>query len=59
MRSLKYLIPIAVFTVIAVFLLIGLNRNPREIPSPLIGKPAPVFELPSWTDPARPSRRRA
>ncbi len=51
MRSLKYLIPIAVFTVIAVFLLIGLNRNPREIPSPLIGKPAPVFELPQLDRP--------
>jgi cytochrome c biogenesis protein CcmG/thiol:disulfide interchange protein DsbE len=25
---------------------IGLKRNPREVPSPRIGKPAPAFELP-------------
>jgi len=29
-----------------VFLAIGLTRDPREIPSPLIGKPAPVFTAP-------------
>jgi cytochrome c biogenesis protein CcmG/thiol:disulfide interchange protein DsbE len=25
---------------------VGLTLNPREVPSPLIGKPAPAFELP-------------
>jgi cytochrome c biogenesis protein CcmG/thiol:disulfide interchange protein DsbE len=48
MRSLRFVLPAAIFAVIAAFLLLGLKpgRDPREIPSPLIGKPAPVFELP-------------
>ncbi len=45
MKSLKFLIPLAVFLVLAGFLAVGLNLNPREVPSPLIGKPAPAFEL--------------
>jgi cytochrome c biogenesis protein CcmG/thiol:disulfide interchange protein DsbE len=44
-------IPLIVFGVIAVFLMIGLNMNPREIPSPLIGKPVPEFSLPSLEQP--------
>jgi len=48
LRSLRYLIPAALFAVIAAFLLLGLKpgRDPKEIPSPLIGKAAPGFELP-------------
>lgn len=42
----KTLIPLAIFCVLLVFLAIGLTRDPREIPSPLIGKPAPVFAAP-------------
>lgn len=38
--------PLAVFLVAIVFLGIGLTLNPREIPSPLIGKPVPEFSLP-------------
>lgn len=41
----KYIIPLALFIVMAVFLAIGLNLNPRDIPSPYIGKPAPAFSL--------------
>lgn len=44
-RYLKFLIPLALFLVLAGFLAVGLNLNPREVPSPLIGKPAPAFEL--------------
>ena len=40
----KALIPLALFIVLAVFLGIGLTRDPREIPSPLINKPAPQFQ---------------
>ena len=40
----KALIPLGVFIVLAIFLAIGLTRDPREVPSPLIGKPAPVFQ---------------
>lgn len=41
----RYLIPLFVFIIFAVFLLVGLTLNPRQVPSPLIDKPAPVFEL--------------
>lgn len=44
--GLPYLAPLLVFVAIAAFLAIGLTRNPREIPSPLIGKPVPQFDLP-------------
>lgn len=40
-------IPLVLFVVLAVFLAIGLQRDPRLVPSPLIGKPAPAFTLPS------------
>ena len=39
-------IPLLVFVVMAVFFAIGLTMNPRDIPSPLIGKPVPEFSLP-------------
>jgi cytochrome c biogenesis protein CcmG/thiol:disulfide interchange protein DsbE len=42
----RYLLPLAVFLVMAGFLAVGLNRDPREVPSPLIDKPAPAFNLP-------------
>src|SRR3990170_8967140 len=40
------LVPLAVFLVVGVFLAVGLTLNPREVPSPLIGKPVPEFSLP-------------
>jgi cytochrome c biogenesis protein CcmG, thiol:disulfide interchange protein DsbE len=46
MKRLKYLLPLALFGALAVFLLRGLWLNPREVPSPLIGKPAPAFVAP-------------
>lgn len=42
----RFLLPLAAFLVLAVFLGVGLGLNPREVPSPLVGKPAPHFELP-------------
>jgi cytochrome c biogenesis protein CcmG/thiol:disulfide interchange protein DsbE len=47
----RYLIPLAVFVLMAGFLAVGLKLNPREVPSPLVGKPAPAFELPQLRDP--------
>ncbi len=44
--SVRYLLPLAVFLGVAVFLGIGLTLDPREVPSPLIGKPVPEFSLP-------------
>jgi cytochrome c biogenesis protein CcmG/thiol:disulfide interchange protein DsbE len=45
-RAALFLVPLAAFIVLAVFLMRGLWLNPREVPSPLIGKPAPAFERP-------------
>jgi cytochrome c biogenesis protein CcmG, thiol:disulfide interchange protein DsbE len=42
----KALIPLALFLVIAGFLFAGLDLKPRDVPSPLVGKSAPRFELP-------------
>ena len=42
---MRFLIPLGVFAVMVLFLGIGLTLNPREVPSPLIGKPAPTFQL--------------
>jgi cytochrome c biogenesis protein CcmG, thiol:disulfide interchange protein DsbE len=41
----KFLIPLLLFIVLVGFLAVGLNRDPHEVPSPLINKLAPAFEL--------------
>lgn len=41
----KFLVPLALFLVLAGFLGYGLTLNPREVPSPLVDKPAPEFRL--------------
>src|SRR5574343_1976229 len=51
MLKLKFLLPLLLFVVMAVFLAIGLRLNPKDIPSPLIDKPAPVFSLPILATP--------
>ena len=38
MKRLAFLIPLAAFIALAVVLAVGLNRDPREVPSPLIGQ---------------------
>ena len=43
---LRYLIPLVIFVVLAVFLAIGLTRDPHELKSVLINKPAPAFRVP-------------
>jgi cytochrome c biogenesis protein CcmG/thiol:disulfide interchange protein DsbE len=48
---LKYLIPLAIFLVLVIFLAIGLTRNPQELPSALLDKPAPTFRLPQLKQP--------
>jgi cytochrome c biogenesis protein CcmG/thiol:disulfide interchange protein DsbE len=45
------------FVALAWFLYAGLSLNPREVPSPLIGKPAPAFALPRLDDPAQTIKR--
>ena len=46
MKRLLILVPLALFVALAGFLAVGLKRDPREVPSPLVGKPAPDFSLP-------------
>ncbi|MDR0736404.1 MAG: DsbE family thiol:disulfide interchange protein [Zoogloeaceae bacterium] len=46
----RYLWIFAAFALLVVLLAIGLTRDPREIPSPLIGKSAPEFVLPRLDD---------
>ena len=41
-----FVVPLLVFAGIAAMLAVGLTLNPREIPSPLIGKAVPEFALP-------------
>jgi cytochrome c biogenesis protein CcmG/thiol:disulfide interchange protein DsbE len=43
---IKRFLPLIIFASLASLLAIGLTLNPREVPSPLIGKSAPEFELP-------------
>ena len=45
MKHLRFLLPLAGFALLLAFLGLGLGLNPREVPSPLIGKPAPAFTL--------------
>jgi cytochrome c biogenesis protein CcmG/thiol:disulfide interchange protein DsbE len=43
---MRFILPFVIFVILAVFLFVGLNLDPREVPSPLVGKPAPAFVLP-------------
>jgi cytochrome c biogenesis protein CcmG, thiol:disulfide interchange protein DsbE len=51
---LKFVVPFVVFLLLGAFLYVGLYRDPSYVPSPLIGKPAPEFHLPSLQDAAYP-----
>jgi cytochrome c biogenesis protein CcmG/thiol:disulfide interchange protein DsbE len=44
--KVRFLIPLALFAVLVGFLIVGLQHDPREIPSPLVQKPAPAFQVP-------------
>jgi cytochrome c biogenesis protein CcmG/thiol:disulfide interchange protein DsbE len=48
---MRYILPLVAFLVLSAFLYVGLNLNPHEVPSPLIGKPAPAFSLPQLQQP--------
>ncbi|HLW25571.1 MAG TPA: DsbE family thiol:disulfide interchange protein [Steroidobacteraceae bacterium] len=51
----KFILPIVAFIALAVLFAFGLNpnRDIHAIPSPLIGKPAPLFKLTDVSDPSR------
>ncbi|MDH5189932.1 MAG: DsbE family thiol:disulfide interchange protein [Gammaproteobacteria bacterium] len=46
----RYLWPLGIFIALVILLGVGLTLNPREVPSPFIGKPAPAFVLPTVHD---------
>ena len=45
MNKMRFFIPLAIVPILLAFLAVGLKLDPREVPSPLVGKPAPAFEL--------------
>ena len=55
--ALKFAIPLAIFATLVGFFGIGLGLDPREVPSPLIDKPAPNFALTRLDAPAQTIRR--
>ncbi len=46
MRRLLYIVPLAIFAIVASYFLAGLGRDPQRLPSALLDKPAPEFALP-------------
>ena len=50
---MRFIWPLVGFLVLVGFLYVGLGLNPHEVPSPLIGKPAPEFTLQQLHDPAK------
>jgi cytochrome c biogenesis protein CcmG, thiol:disulfide interchange protein DsbE len=53
MKAIRWSIPLAIFVILLAFLWIGLGRDPREVPSPLIGRPAPAFALTELHQPSQ------
>ncbi len=45
-KTIGFIAPLLIFCTLLGFLAVGLTRNPHELPSPLIGKPAPAFSSP-------------
>lgn len=48
---MRFLLPFLIFAVLAFFLWRGLSLNNKVLPSPLIGKKVPQFELPTLQNP--------
>jgi cytochrome c biogenesis protein CcmG/thiol:disulfide interchange protein DsbE len=53
MKALRFLLPLGFFVVLVGFLWVGLSRDPHEVPSPLVDKPAPAFRLAQLDDPGK------
>ena len=49
----RALIPLVAFVAIGFFLYSGIGKDPRYVPSPLVGKPMPEFSAPALHDPTR------
>jgi len=52
-KSIRGLLPLALFAALVALLFFGLTTDPRKVPSPLVGKPVPKFTLPTLQDPNR------
>ena len=52
-KSVKFLTPLILFMGLVALLFYGLGTDPRKVPSPLVGKPAPQFSLPALQDSSR------
>jgi cytochrome c biogenesis protein CcmG, thiol:disulfide interchange protein DsbE len=52
-RKLLFLLPAAVFAVLIVAFAMGLRHDPGLLPSALIDRPAPNFDLPGLYDPGK------
>jgi len=50
MKRIALFVPLVVFAILSLFLLKGLDRDPTELPSALVGEPFPSFTLPSLSD---------
>lgn len=50
---MRFIWPFVIFVTLAGFLYVGLHLNPHEVPSPLVGKPAPAFSLAQLHDPSK------
>lgn len=59
MRRLMLLLPLAIFLGMAVFLYRGLFLDPAELPSALVDKPFPEFELAALDNPEQTLTREA
>lgn len=59
MMPMRFAVPLLLFATLVVFLGIGLQRDPRLLPSPLIGQPAPQFSLGTLATPDTPLTRDA
>ena len=57
MKYVRFLLPLGIFLTLVFFLAAGLHLDPHEVPSPLIGKPAPGFALTRLDDPGQTIRR--
>ena len=53
MKFLRFALPLAIFAAIGILLFSGLGKDTRLVPSPLIGKQTPAFDLPDLHDASR------
>lgn len=50
MNRIALFLPLGLFAVLTLVLLLGLDKDPAELPSALVGEPFPIFSLPSLHD---------